>query len=110
MPYIAPEQRRDLDPLIDALAAQLADTAREAGSEGAFAGLLNYAVTRLALSVVHRRFGGLRYWLIAALTGIFQNVAQEFYRRLAAPYEDKQMAMSGDVDLVEEILRDIGKP
>jgi len=110
MPYIAPEQRQVLDPLIDALAERLAREAREAGSDGAFAGLLNYAVTRLALAVVRHLFGGLRYWLIAALTGVFQNVAQEFYRRVAVPYEDRQKAQSGDVDLFREFLQEIERP
>jgi hypothetical protein len=109
MPYIAPELRRELDPLIDALASRLAAQAESAGYEGAFTGLLNYACTRLALAVIHRRCGRLRYWLIAALTGVFHNMASEFYRRLAAPYEDLQMAQSGDVDLFQEFLREMEK-
>jgi hypothetical protein len=107
MPYIAPELRQELDPLIDALAQRLAAQAGE--SDGAFTGLLNYACTRLALSVIRRRFGRLRYWLIAALTGVFHNMASEFCRRLAAPYEDLQMAQSGDVDLFQEFLREMEK-
>ena len=99
MPYIAPELRQELDPLIEALADRLAAQAEVAGYDGAFTGLLKYACTRLGLAVVRRRFGRLRYWLIAALSGVFQNVASEFYRRVAVPYEDRQMAQSGDVDL-----------
>ena len=110
MPYIAPELRQELDPLIDALAQRLADQAQAAGSDGAFTGLLNYACTRLALGVIRRRFGRLRYWLIAATTGVFHNMATEFYRRLAAPYEDRQMALSGDVDLFQEFIGEIEKP
>lgn len=109
MPYIAPELRQELDPLIDAIAHRLAAQAQGAGYDGAFTGLLNYTCTRLALAVVQRRFGGLRYWLIAALTGVFHNVAQEFYRRVAVPYEDRQMTQSGDVDLFEEFLQEIGQ-
>ena len=110
MPYIAPELRRELDPLIDALADRLASQAKAAGSDGAFTGLLNYACTRLALALIRRRFGRLRYWLIAAVTGVFHNVAAEFYRRVAVPYEDVQMGKSGDVDLFEEFSRDLEKP
>jgi hypothetical protein len=110
MPYIAPELRRQLDPLIDALADRLAAQAEAAGYDGAFTGLVNYACTRLALGVVRRRCGGLRYWLIAALTGVFHNMAAEFYRRLAAPYEDRQMAKSGDVDLFQEFIEEIERP
>jgi hypothetical protein len=109
MPYIAPELRRELDPLIDMLADRLAAQAEAAEYDGAFTGLLNYTCTRLALAVIRRRFGRLRYWLIAALTGVFHNIASEFYRRVAVPYEDRQMAQSGDVDLFQEFVRELEK-
>ena len=109
MPYIPAEQRKACDGLIDELAGQIVRLAQESGSDGAFAGLLNYACTRLALQIVRRRFGRLRYWLIAILTGTFKNIADEFYRRLAAPYEDRQKARSGDVDLYAEFLAEIAK-
>ena len=107
MPYIAPELRQELDPLIDSLADRLAAQAEEAGYDAAFTGLLNYACTRLALAVVRRRFGRLRYWLIASLSGVFQNIASEFYRRVAVPYEDLKIPQSGDVDLYQEFVKDI---
>jgi hypothetical protein len=110
MPYISPKQRQELDPLIEALAGRLAAQAEEAGYDGAFTGLLNYACTRLALAVIRRRFGRLRYWLIAALSGVFQNIALEFYRRVATPYEDRQMEFSGDVDLFRELVAEIQGP
>jgi hypothetical protein len=109
MPYIAPELRRELDPLIDKLADRLAAQAEAAGYDGAFTGLMNYACTRLALAVVRRRFGSLRYWHIAALTGVFHNMATEFYRRVAVPYEDRQIMLSGDVDLFQEFVEEIEK-
>lgn len=109
MPYIPPEPRRACDGLIEELAGQIVRLAQESNSPGAFAGLLNYACTRLALEVVRRLYGPLRYWLIASLTGVFHNIADEFYRRLAAPYEDRQMAKSGDVDLYAEYLAEIEK-
>ena len=46
----------------------------------------------------------------AILSGTFKNIGDEFYRRLAAPYEDRQMARSGDVDLYAEYLAEIEKP
>jgi hypothetical protein len=106
MPYIA-EGRKELDDLIDQLAERIVRRAQAQGSEGAFAGLLNYACTRLALKTVRLQFGAMRYWLIAILTGTFKNIADEFYRRVAAPYEDKQMRRHGDVDLYAEFLREI---
>ncbi len=109
MPYIPVEQRRTCDGLIDALAGEIVRMAETAGYDGAFAGLLNYVCTRLALQIVRRRFGRLRYWLIAILTGTFKNIADEFYRRLAAAYEDRQLATSGDVDLYAEFLAEIAE-
>ena len=40
---------------------------------------------------------------------IFKNVADEFYRRLAVPYEDRKIDEEGDVDLYEDLLKDIKK-
>ncbi len=109
MPYIVQQDRRPLDPLIDQLAERIVAQAKTQNSDAAFAGLLNYACTRLALKVIKLQFGTLRYWLIATVTGVFHNIADEFYRRLGAPYEDKQIAKNGDVDLYEEFLRDIAR-
>ena len=109
MPYIPAEQRKACDALIDELAGRIVWLAQESGSDGAFAGPLNYACTRLALQVARRHSGPLRYWLIALLTGVFHNIADEFYRRLAAPYEDRQQAKNGDVDLIAQYLAEIEK-
>lgn len=107
MPYIAPQHRRELDPLIEALAARIVQEADTMEQDAAFAGLLNYACTCLALKIIRLRFGRLRYWLIALITGAFKNIADEFYRRLGAPYEDRQIAVNGDVDLFAEYLEDL---
>lgn len=107
MPYIAQEDRRHLDAEIDALAAKIAARAEAAGGEASFAGLLNYACTRLALAVVKRRFGKIRYWIVATVSGVFANVSDEFYRRLAAPYEDAKIASEGDVDLYQEAIAEL---
>ncbi|MDP9036166.1 MAG: hypothetical protein M3O50_15305, partial [Myxococcota bacterium] len=46
---------------------------------------------------IEERFGRLRYGAIATVTGVFKNIADEFYRRVAVPYEDQQIAANGDV-------------
>ncbi len=107
MPYITQQDRRPLDPLIDRLAEQIVAQAKAQNYEAAFAGLLNYTCTRLALAVIKLQFGTLRYWLIATVTGVFKDIADEFYRRLGAPYEDRQIEKNGDVDLYEEFSRDL---
>jgi hypothetical protein len=61
-----------------------------------------YCFSVHTLKVVRHQFGALRYWIIAILSGIFTNIADEFYRRVAVPYENQQMEKSGDVDLLQE--------
>lgn len=93
MPYIKPEHRPELDGHIEALGDAIKRLAEKEGGEGAFAGLLNYSCTKLALQVIPGR----RYKWIAMVTGVFENIKQEFYRRFAAPYEDEQIEKNGDV-------------
>ncbi|MBA2565114.1 MAG: hypothetical protein H0V09_06785 [Gemmatimonadetes bacterium] len=107
MPYIPAEHRAELDPLIDALSARIAERAERSDGELAAAGLLNYACTRLVLRLVKLRFGRVRYGVVALVTGVLHNVADELYRRVGHPYEDKQIARSGDVDLYAEFAAEI---
>lgn len=97
------------DEQIDDLAKRIAAAAEQEDEDAAFAGYLNYACTRLALSVLRRRFGRMHYWMIAAVCGVFKNVADEFYRRVGGPYEDKKIAQTGDVDLYRLYLDEIEK-
>lgn len=109
MPYISLNHRQALDPLIDKLALKIVHEAQMLEYDAAFAGLLNYTCTRLALKVVRQQFGAMRYWIIAILTGTFKNIADEFYRRIAVTYENRQIDKSGDVDLFQEYEMEIGK-
>jgi hypothetical protein len=109
MPYISQDHRQKLDPLIDQLALQIVQEAQALGYDAAFAGLLNYTCTRLALKVVRQQFGAMRYWIIAILTGTFINISDEFYRRIGVPYEDQQMEKSGDVDVFREYELEISR-
>ena len=109
MPYIKAKHRKELDILIDQLADRLVREAKEYPDPGAFAGLLHYTCSRLALKVVRKQFGRMRYWLIAILTGTFKNIADEFYRRVGAPYEDRLKAENGDLDLFQKYLEEIEK-
>ena len=87
VPYINQDRREALEPAIEALAAQI----RELG--GDYEGDLNYTLTRLCIEVMPAT----RYVHIARITGVLENVKQEFYRRLAGPYEDEKIEQSGDV-------------
>lgn len=59
------------------------------------AGELNYAITQLLLDYVKQQ--GIRYEHINAAVGALECAKLEFYRRLAAPYEDVKIEENGDV-------------
>jgi hypothetical protein len=92
MPYLSPPIKQRLDPHIRRLAAEITAIAVEESGDAAFAGALNYACTRLAVETMPER----RYWSIATVTGVLKNVADEFYRRVAVPYEEERRAENGD--------------
>jgi len=56
-------------------------------------GELNYLLTK----IVDAWAKPLTYTKIAAVDGVLSNVAREFYRRVAVPYEDKKLRENGDV-------------
>ncbi|MBK9973275.1 MAG: hypothetical protein IPP14_00610 [Planctomycetes bacterium] len=86
MPYIKPADRKPLDPLIAQLVKLL--------PEKDFAGGLNYVVSRLCAELLAREKN---YARINEITGALECAKLEFYRRVAAPYEDKKIAENGDV-------------
>ena len=102
MPYIDPEQRDELDPAITLLEKALLQrlVGLSSGDTLSMAGKMNYVITRLIVDIFCQakfHVGGLRYANIALATGVLENVKQEMYRRLAAPYEDAKCAENGDV-------------
>ena len=94
MPYVSEQIKQELEPHIAALVDHLDHEAIKAGEyEKTIAGILNYTCTTLALRLIPEK----RYWAIALFSGVFRNIADEFYRRYAAPYEDQQIIKNGDV-------------
>lgn len=101
MPYVPKKNREFIDTWVRQLAnairnerTMMAPAAQlEADRMTVEAGLLNYAVTTLVLNLM----GAPKYWKIALLTGVLENIKQEFYRRLASPYEDEKATENGDV-------------
>lgn len=79
-------------PYIDHQARSLID----GGCTPLNAGQLNYAITKLALAYIDAH-GPLSYQLINDVMGALTGAQQEFYRRVAAPYEDQKMRINGDV-------------
>jgi len=87
MPYIKPNDR----DLFDDWIGYLGDSLEE---EGWIPGHVNYAISRL----IGRWFKNeSRYHTIAEITGVLENVKQEFYRRVATEYEDAAVEKNGDI-------------
>lgn len=80
MPYIKQEDRVRLEDL-----EQSPKTAGE----------LNYVFTTEALNYLHNN--GTSYQTINDIIGALEGAKLEFYRRLAAPYEDKKIIENSDV-------------
>jgi hypothetical protein len=90
MPYIKKEQRQKVDSQIDELVKAINSVSTD---HLELAGVLNYCITRLGLEVIPIR----KYWVIALKSGVFHNVADEFYRRYVSDYEDRKALENGDV-------------
>jgi hypothetical protein len=90
VPYITEEERAHLAPVLEAF--------ERAFSTEDYEGRLNYLVSSMVVSVWQRTG---RYRDIARLTGVLENVKQEFYRRAASPYEDAKIAEHGDIGYQE---------
>lgn len=59
------------------------------------AGELNYKITQLCTAFILQH--GENYGNINSVVGVLECAKMEFYRRLAAPYEDTKIAENGDV-------------
>ncbi len=85
MPYIKQEDRPAIDEcLIDAL------------SHIDSPGKLNYAISTLAYLYLNMK-DKVNYDAINEVMGVLACAKEEFYRRVAVPYEDKKIAENGDV-------------
>lgn len=82
MPYIKQDRRSELDP--NTYDFGFAETPGE----------LNYQITEIILQY-WRRTGN--YQGINDIVGALEGAKLEFYRRAAAPYEDKKIVENGDV-------------
>jgi len=89
MPYIKPEKRNKITPVIKG------DDGRVEMKHIDCAGDLNYALTMIAIDYIKRK--GLNYQNIADVLSSFDGAGKEFYRRVAENYEDSKAAENGDV-------------
>jgi len=87
LPYIKSEKRKKYEKIIQELVGILKSLPPEEVD-----GDLNYVVTKLLKEVYP-----LRYYHINKAVGVLECIKLEFYRRVAAPYEDVKIKESGDV-------------
>lgn len=94
MPYIDETSRKVLDRYIDDLADAITNCS-ELDNENVMTvlGDMNYCVSRLFGKVM----GDTSYAKVAMLTGVLENIKQEFYRRVAVPYEEEKIVQNGDI-------------
>ena len=99
MPYVNEDQRFELDNCIKEMTECLTlghiNNKNDISNEEflSIAGEINYTFSRI--------LGGcmkdVSYGKIAIITGVLENIKQEFYRRIAEPYEDKKIIENGDI-------------
>lgn len=104
MPYITENRRKNLDSSINKLVLSIKqnnpDITDIFDKEGLtneefldIVGDINYCFSRAISSLM----GDISYGKVAMITGVLENIKQEFYRRIAANYEDKKILENGDI-------------
>jgi len=109
MPYIPSnktenkdDDRSEIDPAVKTLAETIAKMAKRHGYDGAFAGELNYALTRLLQELPRELVSSdqsreeLKYWIQPLMYGVLLDVVLEHKRRVNTAYEAEQIVKSGD--------------
>jgi len=84
MPYIRQIEKDALKPGIDELSRMIEHD-----------GMLNYTITRLCHNWIIKV--GKKYTRLNQIIGVLECAKQEFYRVIAAPYEDEKRKENGTV-------------
>lgn len=94
MPYIKHESRVFLDECIENMLRCLTEGNELTEQElCVILGDINYCFTRILARCVNKP----SYNKIAMITGVLENIKQEFYRRVAEPYEQAKILANGDI-------------
>ena len=97
MSYISQATRPYFDKEIEALAQAVAKNTRDSVEDYSVVRTMEYVVTKLLCRIIKIKFGTISYRAIASFLGVLETTKQEFYRRVAVPFEDKQKGINGDV-------------
>lgn len=87
MPYIKPEQRPEIDIMLEPLIQHMSALPIE-DQDGA----LNYATTKIIKHVYP-----VKYFHLNRALGVLTAIQQELYRKIIGPYEDAKIIENGDV-------------
>ena len=94
MPYINESARLELDSCIENMVECLTHGNDVSNEEfTVLLGEINYCFSR----ILAKSMGQISYSKIAMITGVLENVKQEFYRRIATSYEEKKIIENGDI-------------
>jgi len=96
MPYIEEEERKELDTVITEMVSAIYNKKSGLDNPNDFSnylGRINYCFSRVIGQLVQKP----SYKKIAMATGVLENIKQEFYRRVASPYENKKINENGDI-------------
>lgn len=96
MPYVKEEDREELDICIDQLTNCIRDIKHSLNNPHDFSiylGRINYCFSRIVSGLM----GQPSYTKVAMITGVLENIKQEFYRRVAVPYEELKIQQNGDI-------------
>ena len=95
MPYINEKTRIELDNCIENMISCLINDNVNVSNEEfiSIAGEINYTFSRILAGCMK----DVSYGKICVITGVLENIKQEFYRRIASPYEDKKIVENGDI-------------
>lgn len=93
MPYIQSEKRDLLDPAIHELLNALRELECDDPNND-MGGNLNYVITKL----LHQCYG-VKYRELAAAVSVLEMAKLEFYRKVAAPYEDQKEFDNGSIEV-----------
>lgn len=92
MPYISKVSRKKIDPTIQSLIETLKEFPNDE-----IEGVLNYSFSRILASTLENQEGKWRYKWINRAIGVLECIKLEFYRRIAAPYENIAIKSNSDI-------------
>jgi len=96
MPYINEEERRELDSAIENMIESIRGIQCHLANPHDFSvylGRINYSFSRILAGLMKEP----SYNKIAMITGVLENIKQEFYRRVAENHENKKILQHGDI-------------